>query len=192
MTLAPLQSLGDPNTLSLLLVAAGLALSIAEALSPGAHFVVVGVSLLAAGLVGLVLGPIATPVVLALLVFVFGMLALYGYRELDLYGGKGTGQTRDSDSLKGATGRVTERVTPTGGEIRLEDGGFNPYYSARALDGEIPVGAEVIVLDPGGGNVLTVAPLDAVEDEIDRELARGRRAAEGGPETDEERERERA
>jgi hypothetical protein len=41
------------------------------------------------------------------------------------------------------------------------------------MDGEIPEGTEVMVIDPGGGNVLTVEPLDYVEDRIDRELARG-------------------
>ena len=54
-----------PETLPLLLVAAGLGVSFLEALAPGAHFIVLGVSLLAAGLVGLVLGSIASPVILA-------------------------------------------------------------------------------------------------------------------------------
>jgi membrane protein implicated in regulation of membrane protease activity len=163
-----------PETLPLLLVLAGLGLSLAEAIAPGAHFVVLGVALLAAGLVGLFIGPFATPLVLGVLVFTFGALALYGYREFDLYGGKGEGQTRDSESLKGKTGRVTERVTPTGGEVKLDAGGFNPYYAARSVDGELPVGSEVLVVDPGGGNVVTVEGIGPGEDEIDRELARER------------------
>lgn len=194
-----------PETLPLLLIAAGLVLSIAEALAPGAQFIVIGVALLSAGLVGLALGPLAGPFVLGLLVLVFGALAFYGYRELDLYGGKGQAQTSDSDSLRGATARVTETVTPTGGEVKLEEGGFNPYYSARSVDGEIPEGAEVLVVDPGGGNVLTVESLDGGLDDIDRELAKGRRREETGgtegtdaaadadaedPETDMESERE--
>ena len=184
-----------PETLPLLLVIAGLGLSVAEAVAPGAHFVVLGVALLAAGLVGLLLGPFAGPVVLGVLVLVFGALALYGYRELDLYGGKGSGQTSDSTSLKGKTGRVTDRVTTSAGEIKLDDGGFNPYYAARSIDGSISEGTEVIVVDPGGGNVLTVTSLEHSEDEIDRELARerARRAAEdasGGRQTDPETETE--
>ena len=166
-----------PETLPLLLIIAGLGLSVAEAVAPGANFIVLGVALLGAGLIGLVLGPLATPLVLALLVFVFGGLALWAYREFDLYGGKGSGRTSDSDALKGKTGRVTERVTPTEGEVKLDEGGFNPYYAARSVDGEIPVGSEVVVLDPGGGNVLTVESLEVVEDEIDRELRRGRERA---------------
>jgi len=162
-----------PETLPMLLVLAGLGLSVAEAFAPGAHFVVLGVALLAAGLVGLLLPALAGPIVLGVLVFLFGGLALYGYREFDLYGGKEAGRTSDSDSLKGKTGRVTERVTTSAGEIKLDNGGFNPYYAARAIDGEIDEGTEVIVVDPGGGNVVTVTSLEG-DDEIDRELARNR------------------
>ena len=171
----PLQFGVPPETLPLLLIVAGLGVSLAEALAPGAHLIVLGVALLLAGVVGLLIGSFASPIVLGVLVLLFGALALYGYRELDLYGGKGTGRTSDSMSLRGKTGRVTERVTRTDGEIKLEEGGFNPYYAARTIDGELPEGTEVIVVDPGGGNVVTVAALDVVEeDEIDRELARER------------------
>ncbi|RDI71178.1 NfeD family protein [Halopelagius longus] len=174
-SLSLLQFSIGPEALPLLLVTAGLGLTLAEAFAPGAHFIVLGIALLAAGLVGLVLGPLAGPVVLGVLVLVFGALSLYGYRELDIYGGKGTGQTSDSTSLRGKTGRVTERVTPTGGEIKLlEGGGFNPYYAARSVSGEMDEGTEVIIVDPGGGNVVTVESLEAPQDEIDRELARGR------------------
>ncbi|MFB6080175.1 MAG: NfeD family protein [Haloferacaceae archaeon] len=160
-------------TLPTLLVVAGLGLAVAEALVPGAHFVVLGVALLLAGLVGLLIPALAGPLALGIMVLAFGAVALYGYRELDVYG-REAGRTRDSDSLRGATGRVTERVTPTEGEVRVDAGGFNPHYAARSVDGTFPVGTAVIVVDPGGGNVLTVEALDVVEDEIDRELARGR------------------
>ncbi|WP_129114843.1 NfeD family protein [Halegenticoccus tardaugens] len=190
LTLTVLQAdLLRPETLPLLLVIAGLGLSLAEALAPGAHFIVLGVALLAAGLVGLALGTLASPILLAVLVLAFGGLALWGYREFDIYGGKGSGRTSDSDSLTGKTGRVTERVTPTEGEIKLDGGGFNPYYAARTVGREIPAGTEVMVVDPGGGNVVTVEALSSVEDDIDRELARGRRP---GDESERERETERA
>ncbi|CQR50715.1 MULTISPECIES: NfeD family protein [Haloferax] len=189
----PLQTgLVSPETLPLLLVLAGLGLSLAEAIAPGAHFVVLGVALLAAGLVGLFIAPLAGPIALGLLVLVFGALALYGYRELDIYGGKGEGKTSDSDALTGKMGRVTERVTPTSGEVKLDEGGFNPYYAARSVHGELEVGTEVIVVDPGGGNVVTVEAVGPGEDEIDRELARerARRRREESAERDEELERE--
>ncbi|SDZ89934.1 Membrane protein implicated in regulation of membrane protease activity [Haloplanus vescus] len=163
-----------PEMLPLLLVVAGLGLSIAEAMAPGAHFAVLGVALLGAGIVGLLLGPVAGPLVLAALVLVFGVLALVGYRRFDLYGDSGSGQTTDSDSLRGRTGHVTERVTSQQGSVKLDRGGFDPNYAARSMDGEIPVGTEILVVDPGGGNVLTVTSMADIEDDIDAELERGR------------------
>lgn len=169
-------------SLPLLLVVAGIVLIVAEAIAPGAHLIVLGVALLGAGLVALTAGSLFPPLagtlietfVLALLVLVFGGAALYVYREYDFYRGTGVGRTRDSDSLRGRTGRVTERVTRTAGQVKLDRGGFNPFYSARATSGEIGEGEEVIVVDPGGGNVVTVEPIAIVEDDIERELAMGR------------------
>ncbi|WP_136717961.1 NfeD family protein [Halorientalis salina] len=163
------------ESLSLLLVVAGALLVIGEALAPGAHFIVLGVALLVAGLAGLFLPTglgIFAPLILAAIVLVVGGITLYGYRQFDFYGGKGSGQTSDSDSLRGKTGRVTERVTETGGEVKLDGGGFNPHYRARCVDGEIGEDTEVIVIDPGGGNIVTVEAIDDIEDDIDRELAR--------------------
>ncbi len=175
-----------------LLVLIGAALMVMEAFAPGAHFIVVGIALLAAGLTGLLLGSVlpaaALPLVLAAVVLVAGGAALYGYRQFDFYGGKGTGQTSNSDSLQGKTGEVTQRVTKREGEVKLDGGGFNPYYQARALDGEIEEGTEIMVVDPGGGNVVTVESMSAFEDDIDRELAademRSKPEREGKEETD--------
>ncbi|WP_123538282.1 NfeD family protein [Halosimplex salinum] len=166
------------QNLSLFLLLAGAALVIAEAFAPGAHFIVLGVALLAAGLVGLALPSglgVLAPLILAGLVLVSGAAAFYVYRQFDFYGGKGGEQTSDSDSLRGATGRVTERITTTEGEVKLDEGGFNPYYRAKSVDGEIEEGTEVMVVDPGGGNVVTVEPLSGGVDDIDRALARERR-----------------
>jgi len=173
----PLQlDLITPETLPLLLITAGLLISLVEALAPGANFIVVGIGLLGAGLTGLLLSPLIalSPFVLGFLVLVFGSIAFYLYNEFDFYGGKGQAQTSDSKSLRGKTGRVTQRVTPSGGEVKLQGGGFNPYYSARSLDTDIPEGTDVMVVDPGGGNVVTVESLEVIEDDIDRELAKGR------------------
>jgi membrane protein implicated in regulation of membrane protease activity len=165
-----------PDTLPLLLLTAGLLLAMAEAIAPGANFIVVGIALIGAGLGGLlfatlgVAGGVLTLLMTAL-TLVFGAAAFYGYHEFDLYGGKGQQQTRDRESLTGTTGTVAETVTPQGGQVKLEGGGFNPHYSARSIDGTIPEGQDVIVVDPGGGNVVTVESMAYVEDDIDRELA---------------------
>jgi membrane protein implicated in regulation of membrane protease activity len=170
-----------------LLLLAGLALVVMEALAPGAHLIVVGVALLVVGIIGLgaasLGGPVAilaAPLALAFLTVIVGAITFFAYREFDLYGGESTATTSDSESLKGKTGRVTERVTETGGEVKLESGGFNPYYQARSMDGEIAEGTKVSVVDPGGGNVLTVMPIEATRDPIDRELERDR-ASKGEP-----------
>ncbi|MEZ3116911.1 NfeD family protein [Halobaculum sp. MBLA0147] len=164
----------SPETLPLLLTLAGLVLSIMEATAPGANFVVVGVALLGAGLLGLLFPVLASPFLLGLLVVAIGAAALYVYRDLGIYDNDGETQTTDSGDLKGSMGRVTERVTPQEGQVKLDGGGFNPYYSARSLDGEIAEGTRVMVVDPGGGNVVTVEAMDTETDEIDRELARER------------------
>lgn len=183
--------------LSLVLLLAGAGLMVAEALAPGAHFIVLGVALLVAGLVGLLIPPslaAITPFVLAAVILGAGGAALWAYREFDFYGGRGSGRTSDSDSLRGKTGRVTERVTETDGEVKLEGGGFNPHFRARTVDGSIDVGEEVIVVDPGGGNVVTVEAVARFDDDIDRELAREqrRRDAESDSDPDAERETETA
>ncbi len=164
-----------------ILLLVGTGLIVAEAFAPGAHFFVAGVSLFAAGLVGFVLPPalgILNVLILAAVVLGAGAATLYGYQQFDIRTGAGVDQTSDSDSLRGQSGRVTERVSPTEGRVKLEDGGFNPNYQARSIDGDIPEGTEVLVLDPGGGNVLTVEAVENIADDIDRELARDRRATE--------------
>lgn len=173
----PLLGLGLP----VLLLLAGTGLMLAEAVIPGAQFVVVGVAMFLSGLVGVLLGGVfASIVALSVMTVAFGVFSYFAFREMDLYNGPDRGMTSDSDDLSGARAIVTERVTARGGSVRLtEGGGFDPNYRARSLDGEIPEGEEVFVTDPGGGNVLTVQAMDAIkEDAIDRELARGRAAEE--------------
>jgi len=148
---------------------------------------VVGIALIGAGLGGLLLTSLGVAgagltLVMAVLTLLFGAAAFYGYHEFDLYGGKGQQQTSDSDdALKGKTGTVTE-VTTAGGEVKLSGGGFNPYYAARSIEGTIEEGEEVMVVDPGGGNVVTVESMGYVEDDIDKgappRTGRGRKRSE--------------
>ncbi|WP_225333415.1 NfeD family protein [Halomicrobium urmianum] len=178
------------ESVSTLLLLGGTILLVAEALAPGAHFFVLGVALLVAGIVGLLMPGglgILAPIILAVVVLAATALTLWGYRQIDLHGGEGAASTTDSNSLRGQFGRVTERVTHSDGEVKLEDGGFNPYFRARSVDGVIEEGEEVMVVDPGGGNVLTVERV-ASTDEIDRELARDRA---NGVDADDEADRDR-
>ena len=171
-------------SLSLLLVVAGTALCVMEAFAPGAHFVVIGVALLVAGLVGLFVPGAATPFILAGLVFAAGFGSLYVYRRFDFYKGSGRGQTSNSSDLRGVRGYVLEPVTERSGQVKLESGGFAPTYAARTISGTIAEGEEVVVVDPGGGNVVTVEAVDG-RDDIDRALERERvREASAGPDTE--------
>jgi membrane protein implicated in regulation of membrane protease activity len=173
-----------PAALPLLLFVAGIGLTAAEALIPGAHFIVVGVALLVAGLLGMLVPLLASPIALAGTTLLAGAAVFYVYREFDLYGGE-RGVPRDSDSMKGSRGVVVEAVDRSDGRVELDDGGFSPVYSARSMGETIPEGEEVIVLDPGGGNVLTVTAVDG-QDGIDRELARERAEAERARERERE------
>jgi len=167
------------QSLPLLLVVGGVVLMVMEALAPGAHFVVIGVALLVAGLLGLLFPPLATPIALAVSVLVVGGVALWVYRRFDIYKGTDEGRTEGSAGLRGKSGYVVERVTTRSGRVKLESGGgFSSRYAARTTSGEIEEGREIIVTDPGGGNVLTVEPAGPADgkDDIDRELERERRS----------------
>jgi len=181
------------SNLPLVLTLLGAGLIIAEAFAPGAHFFVVGVGLFAAGLVGMLLAPFSlgalSLVIMAGVVLLGAGATLFAYREFDMYAGPGEGRTSDASSLRGKSGRVTERVTPTEGQVKLDDGGFNPVFQARSIDGTIEEGEEIMVIDPGGGNVLTVESFSEATDDIDRELARSRASeseSEVEPETETE------
>lgn len=181
------------ESLSFLLVVSGVSLCVLEAFAPGAHFIVIGVALLVAGLIGLAFPPLATPLVLGVLVLGVGGLALYVYRTYDFYQGTDRGTTRDSMDLLGAEARVLETVTPDSGRVKITGrGGFDPTYSARSIDGTIETGERVVVVDPRGGNVLRVAAADEA-DEIDRALAETRAATaeDDAPESETEAEPER-
>ena len=74
----------SPDTLPLLLLTAGLLLSMAEALAPGANFIVVGIALIGAGLGGLLLTTLGVAgaglvLVMALLTLLFGAAAFCRY-----------------------------------------------------------------------------------------------------------------
>lgn len=159
------------ESLSTLLLAAGLILTVLEGFAPGAHFIVLGVALLAAGLLGVLVPAAATPLVLGLTVLVAGAGSFYLYRHFEFYAGTDRGKTEGSAELAGQQGYVLERVTPRSGRVKIESGGFDPTYAARSVDGEIPAGTPIIVVDPGGGNVLKVEAIGEGDD-IDRELER--------------------
>lgn len=151
--------------LAMFIVIFGLLLVALEAIAPGANFIVIGVALVVAGTIGLTVPALGSPLAQAGLILLFGSITLLAYRELDIYGGKGQAQTSDSGSLLGREGFVTERVTEKSGEIKLDTGGFDPHYMCRTRGDPIPEGDRAVVVDPGGGNVLMVEPIDRIDED---------------------------
>ncbi|MFB6071917.1 MAG: NfeD family protein [Halobacterium sp.] len=147
-------------SLALVLVLVGTGLTVAEALIPGSQVIVIGTALLSAGLFGLFFPSLATPLVFAIIVFGVGAVTLVAYRYLDVYEGSGRGASLDAADLRGERGYALEEVTPRSGRVELDSGGFDPSYSARTASGAIAEGERVVVVDEGGGNVLTVEPVE--------------------------------
>lgn len=175
-------------SLSLVLFLAGAALMVAEALAPGANLIVLGIALFTAGLVGFFLPAglgLLAPLILAAVVLVTSAVSYRAYQEVEI-GAPGRGQTLSSSSLQGQFGTVTERVSKTAGQVKLEDGGFNPYYEARSVGDDISEGTEVLVVDPGGGNVLKVEAAEIAGDNIDRALEQDRNEETAEHETESE------
>jgi len=144
--------------LSLWFAIAGLLMILGEALIPGGPLMVVGTALLAAGVTGELFG-ITDLLPLTVLLGVYGTITFAGFRHFEVYGSRGR-QTSEVNSLEGDRGVVKDTVTSGDGRIKLDSGGFNPYYGARSYTGErIPEGTRVRVIDPGGGNVLEVEPI---------------------------------
>lgn len=141
--------------LSLIFAFVGLFLLLGEALVPGGTLMVVGVGIMGAGVTGQIFG-ISGLLPLTFLTGIYGAAAFAGFKKFDFYGERGE-QTSGADTLKGETGVVKKTVTDQEGEVKLDSGGFDPFFVARSATGEeIPEGERVRVVDPGGGNVLQV------------------------------------
>ena len=145
--------------LSLIFAFVGLFLLLGEALVPGGTLMVLGVGVMGAGVTGQLFG-FDGLLPLTVLTGVYGAAAFAGFKYFDFYGERGE-QTSGADSLRGEMGVVESRVTTQEGEVKLDSGGFDPFFVARSATGDdIPEGTRVRVVDPGGGNVLKVEPVE--------------------------------
>lgn len=127
------------------------------------NLMIVGLAVTIAALIGMLLGPYSTPIVLGALIPLVGFLLYYVYRFLEFPRSRGPQQTSSASSLLGASGLILETATPRGGSIELDGGGFDPHYRCRTTGATIPEGERAVVVDPGGGNVLTVVPEEAFD-----------------------------
>ena len=163
-------------SLNLIILLVGSLLVIAEAIIPGAQFIVIGVSLLATGVIGFAVPTIGSSIPLLLGVFIItSILTFLAYSKLNIYEGEGgVIETSDSDSLKGIEGVVVEPVTQSNGKVDLNKTGFATEFQARTeFDQTIEEGTKIVVVDGGGGNIVTVQEMaDITQDEIDKELDR--------------------
>ncbi|MFW5929065.1 MAG: NfeD family protein [Halobacteriota archaeon] len=147
----------------------GLVLLVGEAFVPGGTLMVLGVGLLASGVTGVLVPGVGSLLQLSVLAGVYGATAFYLFRRYELFGER-TEQTSDRYRLTGATGRVVADVGVDTGRVKLDAGGFDPYYTARTATGDvIPEGTRVRVVDPRGGNVLEVAPIEDADAATERD-----------------------
>lgn len=152
------------QTVILGILALGTFLMIAEAIIPGASFIVVGVTLFVTGIFAALL-PFPSLIWLLPVVIIVGSASIYAYKNLEIYGEE-RGRTTDGNDLRFAQGYVTSEVTQTSGRVKLkESSSMNNTFQARCREGKISEGTEITVTDEGGGSVLEVMPVD--ESKID-------------------------
>lgn len=144
-------------SIAFILLSIGVGLILAEAIVPGANFIVIGIALFISGLTGVLIPQASSPLILASIILLVGAITFYVYQNYELLPGEnGKGKTRDATDLLSEEGYVTDTVTQMSGEVKLQNGGFNPYYQARSIDETIEEGTKIIVVETGGGNVVTV------------------------------------
>ncbi|MFB6284319.1 MAG: NfeD family protein [Halobacteria archaeon] len=157
-----------PPTIPTILTGIGTLLVVAEAVMPGAHFMVIGLALLGAGITGLVIGTNSF-LYLGIFALFYGGITYYYYRN-NLYPDEEVARTSSSSDLQGKVGRVVEEVTNDTGRIKIDEH-FDPSFAARNFSGEtIEVGEKVRVVDPRGGNVLVVERFEEIS-ESDNEIS---------------------
>ena len=155
------------ETAILIMLIAGAAFMIFEAIAPGADLIVVGIALFLTGLVGWLVPGVTLPILLFIFVAV-SVCSYYIYNELVSFETGEGDQTSGSDSLEYNEGTAIEDITPESGRVKLDDGaGMSTRFQARCPHGRIEKGTRVIVTDAGGGSILEVMPMeDSKGDEL--------------------------
>lgn len=150
------------ETIIALMLIVGSILMIAEAIIPGAEFIVVGVTLFLTGLIAWILPTVTIPLLLVISLAI-GILSLYTYRNLSIYGEE-IGKTTGSSEIEYKEGVCLEKITETEGKVKIDDSTvMNPRFQARTPSGEIEEGEKIIVTDAGGGSVLEVVPVSRTQ-----------------------------
>ena len=134
---------------------------LSTAFLPIDEIIVRGISMSFAGGIGVFIPVLGTPLPLAVMTVIFGILTYKVYNEYIKKPQTSFQQTSDAESLHGKYGTVTEKVTPTSnGSVRLDNSGFSEISATTSVNKPIPEGDSVIVSDPQGGSVVKVVPID--------------------------------
>lgn len=147
------------QTINLLLLSLGSLLIAAEAVIPGASFIVIGVTMFVTGLVS-IFAPFGGSIIFLTVIFLLtGVTTMYAYRQVS--SGQKSQTINTESSLEGEYGIVSEEVTENNGKVNIKTKTIpfrkDDEMQARCKYGSIEEGTEVIVTDSGGGNILTVA-----------------------------------
>lgn len=152
------------QTVILGILTLGSLLMVAEAVIPGASFIVVGITLFMTGIIAAMF-PIPNLIWLLPIAIIVGSISIYAYKNLNIYGQE-IDRTTDGDDLRFKEGYVIDKVTETSGRVKLKNtSSMSNIFQARCRSGEISEDTEITVTDSGGGSVLEVIPLN--ESEID-------------------------
>lgn len=117
----------------------GLSLISLEALVGGVmedNIIVLAASTLTTGVIG-TLFQIDSLLLLTVILGISGSIIFYIYHNYTFFGLEDAEQTSDANSLLGKEGVVESKITRDDGEVKLDGGGFSPYYSAVPADGGV-------------------------------------------------------
>lgn len=123
--------------------------------------IVGGSGLFLSGLTGYFLTPLSGPIGMAagFLVYTF-VFYLIWKRYVRTSDSTPTLSTSNASDLSGERATVTSRISAGGkGEVRLRDSG-KTFFARSETGSDIEQGEDVLVLDPNGGTILSVAPED--------------------------------
>lgn len=135
----------------------GMIMIMSIVILPVDEIVVGGIGLTLAGILATLIPFLGGLIPVAIMTVVFTIVSYYLYKNNVRVGGLNE-NTSDSGDLVGKTGIVVETIPASGtGTVKLEGGGFSRYSATAEENKRIEEGESVMVMDPGGGNIVSVA-----------------------------------
>lgn len=139
-------------------VVIGMLMIMSIVVLPVDEIVVGGMGLTLAGIIATIIPFLNNPLAVANMTVAFTILSYYLYEKSNIKAGGVNENTSDSGDLIGKTGTVVETIPASGtGTVKLDSGGFSRYTAKAEANVRIEEGENVRVMDPGGGNIVSVA-----------------------------------